>query len=391
MASSPTTATSASPGVVPTYGDAQLATSTAAADCATAGKMWQPDTQTCLAYDEASREALRKFCVQVNLPLGSNWCQTPPNADLHSTRGITSKCASHINKSANDLSILFEAAKDSKLATFAFKAAYQLAAKAAVDKDMGRAREWRTKAYEEYTYLKTNDVAGKDGVKDAERQGIVDCVAELEYLSVNEEARANIDYVDGAPGLRGNVRDAIKGLDDSLGVANGYAKRLDGIDALPNVSRAWRIATRARRASLYEALYTRTSNYVPIYFTPKQDALLKKLDHIVDQLDQANQTDKADQVRQQLDDTRDQVRSKWRSTRDEYFNVFTQKFIRDWELAIKDARGELDEAPLIIYVRSRLAYYAFQLGNDKLNTLAEGPNGGLFDVSLLRFAEPKAK
>ena len=74
------------------------------------------------------------------------------------------------------------------------------------------------------------------------------------------------------------------------------------------------------------------------------------------------QGDKADQIRQQIDDTKDQVRSKWRAKKDQYIDVCNQKMVgklRDRrahraQVQREERRGaERDRAPRVLHRLSR--------------------------------------
>jgi LPS O-antigen subunit length determinant protein (WzzB/FepE family) len=110
---------------------------------------------------------------------------------------------------------------------------------------------------------------------------------------------------------------------------------------------------------------------VPKYFTPDQQAKLDKLAKIVDQLNAANQSSKADEVQQAIDDTKDQVRSKWRSTKDQYLEVCNQKLVGRYVTAALIARKYNVKDPTVQNAVSRLAFFTDYLGDDKMKGYVE--------------------
>jgi hypothetical protein len=149
----------------------------------------------------------------------------------------------------------------------------------------------------------------------------------------------------------------------------------------------WAAAATARIGSLYDSIRTGLDLVVPKYFNPKQQALIDKLQKIVDQLNAAGQSDKADQVQQQIDDTRDQVRGKWRETKDKYMELCNQKMIARYVTAALLARKYNVKNSTVQAGVSRLAYFTDYLGDDKMKPYVEAtpdplsPNSKLLYVS----------
>ncbi len=109
----------------------------------------------------------------------------------------------------------------------------------------------------------------------------------------------------------------------------------------------------------------------PNYFTPQQDALLKKLQTVADKLNDAGQGDKADQVQKSIDDTKDAVRSKWRATKDQYLEVCNQKMVGKYVTAALIARKYNVKDASVQNAVSRLAFFTDYLGDDKMKPYVE--------------------
>src|ERR1700761_6234340 len=133
----------------------------------------------------------------------------------------------------------------------------------------------------------------------------------------------------------------------------------------------WAAAATARSGTLYDSIRTGLDLVAPNYFTPQQDALLKKLQGIADKLNDAGQGDKADQVQKQIDDTRDAVRGKWRANKDQYMEVCNQKMVGKYVTAAMIARQYNVKNASVQYAVSRLAFFTDYLGDDKMKPYVE--------------------
>jgi hypothetical protein len=133
----------------------------------------------------------------------------------------------------------------------------------------------------------------------------------------------------------------------------------------------WAAAATARIGSLYDSIRTGLDLAVPNYFTPQQEGLMKKLNTLADRLDAAGQSDKADQIRQQMDDTKDQVRAKWRATKDKYMEVCDQKMVGKYVTAALIARKYNVKNASVQAAVARLAFLTDYLGDDKMKAYVE--------------------
>ena len=117
--------------------------------------------------------------------------------------------------------------------------------------------------------------------------------------------KSEFDYATGHHHYAGNVVDVTKSLDKDLGDAEKKWRPLLEHVATEYGSFEWAAAATARIGTLYDSIRTGLDLVAPNYFTPQQDALLKKLQTIADKLNDAGQGDKADQVQKSIDDTKD--------------------------------------------------------------------------------------
>ncbi len=200
---------------------------------------------------------------------------------------------------------------------------------------------------------------------------------EADFNLVDDEVRTGFDYATGHHHYAGNVVDVTKQVDKDLGEAERtWRPRLEHV-ATQYGSFEWAGAATARLGSLYDSIRTGLDLVVPAYFTPQQEALLNKLSKVADKLDAAGQSDKADQVRQQIDDTKDAVRSKWRATKDQYMEVCNQKMIGKYVAAALTARKYNVKNSTVQAAVSRLAFFSDYLGDDKMKGYVENTSDPL--------------
>src|SRR5262249_44854549 len=122
---------------------------------------------------------------------------------------------------------------------------------------------------------------------------------EADFSLVDEQVHSAFDYSTGHHRYKGNVVEVTKQVDKDLGDAEkNWRPMLEKVATQYNSFERAAAAT-ARIGSLYDSIRTGLELVVPDYFTPQQKALLDKLQKIVNQLQAAGQSDKADQVQQQ--------------------------------------------------------------------------------------------
>ncbi len=212
---------------------------------------------------------------------------------------------------------------------------------------------------------------GKQAQITATQAPFADYGGEADFTLVDEQIRASFDYDTGHHRYAGLVGDVIKAVDTDLGVAEKTWKpQLDNV-ATKYGSFQWAAAATARSGSLYDSIRTGLDLVVPKYFTGKQQALLDKLQKIVDQLTAAGQQAQADKVQAQIDDTTDAVRSKWRSTKDQYLEVCNQKLVGKYSTAFVTAKNYNVKDPTVQKGVARLAFFTDYLGDDKMKAYVE--------------------
>jgi hypothetical protein len=259
-------------------------------------------------------------------------------------------------------------------ARYALESAYRIAKMMQSAGDNGY-HTWFKTAIADWEYFKLHPVTISAGAKQsritANDAPYSDYGGEAEFTLADEDVRSAFDYATGHHHYSGNVKDIIAAVDKDLGEAEKKWRPLLEHVSTQYGSFEWAAASTARVGSLYDSIRTGLDLVVPKYFTPQQEALLNKLQKIVEQLQSAGQNDKADQVQQQIDDTRDQVRAKWREAKDKYMEVCNQKMIRQYVTAALIARKYNAKNPTVQAAVSRLAYFTDYLGDDKMKPYVE--------------------
>lgn len=194
--------------------------------------------------------------------------------------------------------------------------------------------------------------------------------------------KSEFDYGTGHHHYTGNVVEVTKALDKDIGDAEKKYKPLLDHIATEYGSFEWAAAAIARSGTLYDSIRTGLDLVAPNYFTPQQDAMLKKLQNVADRLNDAGQNDKADEVQKTIDDTKDAVRSKWRATKDQYLEVCNQKMVGKYVTAAITARKNNVKDQTVQSAIGRLAFFTDYLGDDKMKPYVENtpdpadPSGG---------------
>ncbi|MGO9834248.1 MAG: tetratricopeptide repeat protein [Polyangiaceae bacterium] len=267
------------------------------------------------------------------------------------------------------------ASKDkAESARYALESAYRIAKMMQAAGDNGF-HTWFKTTIADWEYFKlhpvTTSAGGKQSQIAASDAPYSDYGGEADFTLVDEDVRGAFDYATGHHHYAGNVKDVAAAVDKDLGEAEKKWRPLLEHVSTQYGSFEWAAAATARVGTLYDSIRTGLDLVVPKYFTPQQEALLNKLQKIVQQLQDAGQNDKADQVQQQIDDTRDQVRAKWREAKDKYMDVCNQKMIREYVMAALIARKYNAKNSTVQNAVSRLAYFTDYLGDDKMKPYVE--------------------
>jgi hypothetical protein len=271
----------------------------------------------------------------------------------------------------------FHAASKGKAdsARYALESAYRIAKMMQSSNDP-TFRTWMKTTISDWEYFKARPagLTGADGKPAQVTAGDApysDYGAEAEFTLADESVHAGFDYATGHHHYAGNAVDVTKQVDKDLGEAEQkWRPPLEHI-ATTYGSFEWAAAATARIGSLYDSIRTGLDLVVPKYFTPQQDALMKKLNTLADKLDAAGQSDKGDQIRQQMDDTKDQVRGKWRETKDRYMGVCDQKMVGKYVTAALTARKYNVKNSSVQAAVARLAFLTDYLGDDKMKAYVE--------------------
>jgi tetratricopeptide (TPR) repeat protein len=259
-------------------------------------------------------------------------------------------------------------------ARYALESAYRVAKMMQATGDPAY-RAWFKTTIADWEYFRAHTAAATSGGKQTQVSATdapySDYGAEADYTLVDEDLRASFDYSTGHHHYAGNAPDIIKQLDRDLGEAEKtWRPKLEHV-AVQYGSFEWAAAATARIGSLYDSIRTGLDLVVPNYFTPQQEALLKKLQKVADQLSAAGQNDKADQIQQQIDDTRDAVRAKWRSTKDQYMELCTKQAVVKYTTAALIARKYNVKNAAVTSAVARLAFFTDYMGDDKMKGYVE--------------------
>ncbi|MDP9001677.1 MAG: hypothetical protein M3O46_16380, partial [Myxococcota bacterium] len=171
-------------------------------------------------------------------------------------------------------------------ARYTLESAYRIAKMTQSANDQGY-RNWLKTTIADWEYFKVHPAMAntvKPSQITANDAPYSDYGAEADFALVDEDVRTNFDYATGHHHYTGNAPDIVKQLDKDLGEADKtWRPKLEHV-AIQYGSFEWAAAATARIGSLYDSIRTGLDLVVPNYFTPQQDALLKKLQKVADQL-----------------------------------------------------------------------------------------------------------
>jgi hypothetical protein len=232
-------------------------------------------------------------------------------------------------------------------------------------------RSWFKTTISDWEFFKTHPAGDSKSPIAATDVPYSDYGGEADFTLVDEQVKAEFDYSTGHHHYTGNAVDVKEKVDKDLGDGEKKWRPLLEHVATQYGSFQWAAAATARIGSLYDSIRSGLDLAVPNYFTPKQDAAMKKLQDLVDKLQAAGQNDKADQVQQMVDDTRDKVRAAWRSTKDQYMEACNQKMVSKYVTAALIARKYNVKDTAVQNGVSRLAFFTDYLGDDKMKPYVE--------------------
>jgi hypothetical protein len=213
---------------------------------------------------------------------------------------------------------------------------------------------------------------GWDGVScDGRTGGSAEGRAALaEYLRIDAEARTICPETDETRQVyQGAIRDVIRAVDDALGRADALDHRLSQLRN-EHATPGWKVATLARAGSVYDCIWTSLRQASPTLFTPKQQALLQKLQQLSLQLSPATSLPPSAQpLTPAVADTITAVREKWQSTRSQLLSLLADKLVpRYVGAAVIARRFALDE---LDFARTfqRLPVVAATLGDETMSRI----------------------
>jgi hypothetical protein len=232
--------------------------------------------------------------------------------------------------------------------------------------------DWETfKSHPQVTTTTGSDGKQTQSQVQATDPPFADYGGEADFTLVDEQVKASFDYDTGHHRYTGSVGDVIKEVDKDVGIADNTWKPPLANVAQKYGSFQWAAAATARIGSLYDSIRTGLDLVVPKYFTPTQQALINKLQKIVDQLTAANQQAQADQVQAQIDKINDDVRNGWRTQKDRYITVCDQNLVSKYVTAALVARAHNVKDTTVQKGVARLAFFTDYLGDDKMKGYVE--------------------
>ncbi|MFO0677626.1 MAG: tetratricopeptide repeat protein [Polyangiaceae bacterium] len=202
--------------------------------------------------------------------------------------------------------------------------------------------------------------------------------AEAEFTLLDEEIKDKYDFETGRHKYTGSVEDVIGKYEvDKSGArkqtkkgkyqlnaedADKYDQKLSHIaDTYPSLD--WVPAAIARKGTLFDSLRMGLYNTVPPalkYFTPQQEALLKKLED-----------SGRDDLMMQADELRDRVKEGWRSQKEVELAASDEIMVRNYATAVALARQYNVKNPTVSHAIARLAYFTDILGDVKMKGYVE--------------------
>ena len=263
----------------------------------------------------------------------------------------------------------------SAAAKYSLEAAWKIAKLKKSSGDTGY-HTWFKTTVTAWEFLDRSNPAGKDGKRDSQLPPYADYAAEAEFTNLDEEIREKYDYETGHHHYAGSVPEILGEYDAKTGKNTRKGKyQIDAEDAdkydklLEHISRTypsleWVPAAIARQGSLYDSLRTGLYNTVPPalkFFTPQQEALLKKLEN-------SGRDDLADQA----DNLRSTVKEGWRAKKETELNGSDTLMVRRYATAVALARKYNVRSAAVQKAIAKLAYYTDIIGDAKMQGYVTG-------------------
>jgi hypothetical protein len=265
----------------------------------------------------------------------------------------------------------------SSAAKFALESAYRVARLKKTAGDGGY-HQWFKTTITAWEFLDRAGAPSKDGKKDSQLPPYADYGAEAEFTLLDEEIHEKYDYDTGHHHYAGTVPDILGQYDPKTGKNIKKGKyQIDAEDAdkydkaLEHISRTypsleWVPAAIARQGSLYDSLRTGLYNTVPPalkFFTPQQEALLKRLEN-----------SGRDDLAEQADNLRSTVKEGWRAKTEAELNGSDTLMVRRYATAVTLARKYNVRSAWVSRAIARLAYYTDIIGDAKMREYTTGTN-----------------
>jgi hypothetical protein len=192
-----------------------------------------------------------------------------------------------------------------------------------------------------------------------------------EYRSIDVDARAICPEGDeSAQAYKGLVGEVIHAVDAAIGQADAVDQRLAKLrESQPTPG--WEVLTLARAGSVYDCIWTSLRAAKPQLFTPKQQALLLKLQGIPQGLSAAGQLQQTSQIQQQVAGIQALVQEKWNYTSGQYLTAVAGKLVPRYVRAHVLARRYAMEGFGLLRASWRLPVVASVLGDAAMAEIVE--------------------
>jgi tetratricopeptide (TPR) repeat protein len=208
----------------------------------------------------------------------------------------------------------------------------------------------------------------KDGKTEAATAPFSDYGAEAQYALLDDKIHAEYDVESGHHKYAGSVPEIIGSADKAGNVTPGrYQKDAvlaqkydDELELIVKTypSQEWVPAAIARQGTVYDALRTGLYNAVPPavkYFTPTQEALLKRLEG-----------SGIPKLQDQADDLRTTVKEGWRKKKEVELAGADEVMVKRYATAVAYARKYNVRNPAVTKAIERLAYFTDIIGDAKM-------------------------